>query len=315
MRRIGAIAIAAVAVAVFSACTGASVYASYGIGGSSVGCQASTSATEFNGNCIVLEGPTEPTQPSLDHHWSTSQPTIPPACTPYDFTEWALAEGTTGGGAGGGTWTVEGQRIPIVYSTPITDWGWVYTIDCGSSASLRFTRLVFAPRSPSPCSLQTKPAACRPGLDASAFLAAVAGQVPSETIQATPTGPGIVGIAVRAWLSPTPVTKYAEIDISEPDVGDSDPGEILHVVWVVQATPEIVSWTWPDGSASSNDKWIPQTYVADGMMRATVVYSVTATGFWSDGVNVHDLPSVSVGTIPITAQLGYSVEQVQAGLG
>jgi hypothetical protein len=50
-------------------------------------------------------------------------------------------------------------------------------------------------------------------------------------------------------------------------------------------------------------------------MRASLVYTVTATGFWSDGVTVHDLPSVSVGTIPIGGQLDYSVEQIQPGLG
>ncbi|MGH7642065.1 MAG: hypothetical protein ACRENX_03465 [Candidatus Dormibacteria bacterium] len=50
-------------------------------------------------------------------------------------------------------------------------------------------------------------------------------------------------------------------------------------------------------------------------MGASLVYGVTATGFWSDGLTVHDLPTVSVGTIPITAQLAYSVEQVQPGLG
>ncbi|MGA9921627.1 MAG: hypothetical protein WBR23_10300 [Candidatus Dormiibacterota bacterium] len=120
---------------------------------------------------------------------------------------------------------------------------------------------------------------------------------------------------MEAVLSPTPLVKYAEIDLAVPDAGDGDPGESLHVVWVVEADPEVVSWAWPDGSVSSSGAWIPQTYVDGGEMRATLAYNVTASGFWSDGVTVHDLPSVSVGTIPVSAQLAYSVQQIQPGLG
>ncbi|MGA7362235.1 MAG: hypothetical protein WBZ07_04685 [Candidatus Dormiibacterota bacterium] len=116
-------------------------------------------------------------------------------------------------------------------------------------------------------------------------------------------------------MSPTPLVKYAEIDLAVPDAGDGDPREILHVVWVVEADPEVVSWAWPDGSVSSSGAWIPQTYVDGGEMRATLAYNVRASGFWSDGVTVHDLPSVSVGTIPVSAQLAYSVQQIQPGLG
>jgi hypothetical protein len=127
--------------------------------------------------------------------------------------------------------------------------------------------------------------------------------------------PGVVGVSVNAELSPVPTTEYAEVDVAVPDVGDGDPGELLHVVWVVEATPEVVSWTWPDGTVSASSTWIPQTYVEAGSVHASLVYDVTAAGFWSDGVTVHALPSVSVGTIPVGAQLAYSVEQIQAGLG
>ena len=314
MRRIRVV----VAVAAFALCctflplTG---YASYGLGGSSVGCQASTSATEFNGNCVDLEAPTAPTQPALWHPWTTVPPAVPQACTPYSSTEWAAASGESSEWSGGAVWTVDGQRIPIVYSTPQTDWGWLYTVSCAALDAVRFVRVVGEPRSPSPCSLQTAPADCLPGLDPSGFLADVAGQVPEEKIGATPAGPGVVGVPVQAQLSPTPEAKYAEIDLAVPDVGDGDPGETLHVVWVVEATPELVSWAWPDGSGSSSGRWIPQTYVANGGIHASLVYSVRAAGFWSDGVAVHELPSVSVGTIPIAAQLAYSVEQIQPALG
>jgi hypothetical protein len=116
-------------------------------------------------------------------------------------------------------------------------------------------------------------------------------------------------------LAPIPQTEYAEIDVNVPDLGDGDPGETLHVVWVVEAAPEVVSWSFPDGSASSSDAWIPQTYVTTGLIRANLEYSVTAAGYWSDGVAVHDLPSVLVGTIPVGAQLNYSVQQIQPALG
>jgi hypothetical protein len=139
--------------------------------------------------------------------------------------------------------------------------------------------------------------------------------VPAERVQATPAGIGVVGVPVQVAVAPTPQVEYAEIDVSVPDAGDGDPGEVLHVVWVVEATPEVVSWAFPDGSASTNDTWIPQTYVTAGMIRASLEYSVTAEGFWSDGVDVHQLPAVSVGTIPVAAQLSYSVEQIQPALG
>ena len=315
MRRVGPLAVVAVVIAVCVTYPNANVSASFGLGGSTAGCQASTSATDFDGTCIALETPSSPTRPAQIHDWSTAPPTAPAACTPYLTSEWAPASGSSSGGAIGEVWTVEGQRVPIVVSTPQTDWGWVFTVTCGSPGAVRFTSVISGPRTPSPCSIQTAPADCLPGLDPSTFLAAISGQVPPESIEASPAGPGIVGVPVEAQLSPTPKAKYAEIDLAVPDAGDGDPGETLHVVWVVEANPEVVSWAWPDGSVTSNGEWIPQTYVDGGVMRASLVYNVTATGFWSDGVTVHDLPSVSVGTIPVSAQLGYSVQQVQPGLG
>lgn len=280
-----------------------------------VGCQANSGELNFGGQCVGIQGPTEPTQPSQAHAWLTSPPSAPAACSPYETTEWAPASANGTGGPVGVLWTIDDDRVPLVLSTPQTDWGWVFAVTCGSPGMVQFVKLTDAPRTPSPCTPQTAAAQCLPGLDPSTFLAAVTGQVPAETIEATPGGPGIVGVPVEAQLSPTPQPKYAEIDLAVPDAGDGDPGEILHVVWMVVATPEVVSWAWPDGSLSSLGKWIPQTFVEGGVMRATLVYNVTATGFWSDGVTVHDLPSVSVGTIPVAAQLGYSVEQVQPGLG
>jgi hypothetical protein len=52
-----------------------------------------------------------------------------------------------------------------------------------------------------------------------------------------------------------------------PDLGDGDPGEMLDVVWVVEATPQVVSWDWPDGTSSTDGNWIPQTYDSDGSGR------------------------------------------------
>jgi len=291
------------------------VSAGYVHASSTVACDGGVSGTAFGGTCFALEAPSQPTQPSLWHSWLTSPPSAPAACSPYETTEWAPASAGSSGGVVGEVYTLEDQRVPIVVSTPITDWGWVFSVTCGSPGAVRFLSVVSGPRTPSPCSAQTTAANCLPGLNPSTFLAAVSGQVPPETIVATPPGPGIVGVPVEAELSPAPIPKYAEVNLAVPDLGDGDSGESLHVVWVVAATPEIVWWTWPDGTATSNSEWIPQTYDDGGLIRARLVYNVTATGFWSDGVTVHDLPSVSVGTIPVVAQLGYSVQQIQPGLG
>lgn len=315
MRRVSLVAVAMAAAALPLVLAPVHVLASYGLGGSSVGCDASTSAMSFSGSCIVLMSPSAPTRPAAWHHWTTVPPPVPQACAPYDATEWAAASATSTEWSGGAAWTVDGQRVPIVYSTPQTDRGWDYLVTCGGAVDLRFLRVVAEPRQPSPCSLVTPATQCVPGLNPTAFLADVAGQVPTEAIVATPAGTGVVGVPVQVVLAPIPRAEYAEIDLNVPDAGDGDPGETLHVVWVVEAVPELVSWAFPDGSSSTNDTWIPQTYVTSGMIRASLEYSVTAQGFWSDGVAIHELPTVSVGTIPITAQLNYSVEQIQPALG
>lgn len=297
------------------ACTLVPASANYGIGGSTVGCEAGAAALAFHGNCVALEAPTAPTQPAVGHHWSTQQPVAALACAPYTTTEWAKAYTTGGGGPNGSIGVVDGQRIPVIYSTPRTDWGWVFAVSCGTPGVVRFTGIVAEARAPSPCAPGTKAAACLPGFSPAEFMAAVEGQVPAETISASPDSLGVVGVPVATVLTPVPVTKYAQINLAVPDLGDEDPGEVLHVVWVVEATPNAGFWSWPDGTTSASGHWIPQTYVDEGTLRATVSYTVTAAGFWSDGVAVHDLPRVSVGTIPVGAELGYSVEQVQPGLG
>jgi hypothetical protein len=291
------------------------VYANFGSSTPTVACQGDTAALSFGGICIGVQGPTAPTQPAIWHHWATVPPSAPTTCAPYDTTEWAAASALSSEWSDGAAWTVDGQRVPIVYSTPQTDRGWDYLITCGSAGAVRFVRVVAAPRRPSPCSLQTPSPACLPGFNPTAFLADVSGQVPAETVDAAPANTGVVGVPVQVSLAPIPQAEYAEIDVDVPDLGDGDPGETLHVVWVVEATPEVVAWTFPDGSASTSGAWIPQTYVTSGLIRASLAYSVTAEGFWSDGVAVHELPSVSVGTIPVGAQLNYSVEQIQPALG
>jgi hypothetical protein len=291
------------------------VHANLGSSPPTVACEGDASTLSFGGMCIGIQAPTSPTQPAVWHHWTTVPPSAPEACAPYDTTEWAAPSAVSSEWSEGAAWNVDGQRVPIVYSTPQTDRGWDYLITCGSAGVVRFLRVVAEPRRPSPCSLQTPAPQCLPGFNPSAFLAEVAGQVPSETVDATPAGGGVVGVPVQVALAPIPRVAYAEIDVNVPDLGDGDPGETLHVVWVVEATPEVVAWTFPDGSASTSDAWVPQTYVTTGLIRASLEYSVTAEGFWSDGLAVHELPSVSVGTIPVGAQLGYSVEQIQPSLG
>ena len=205
--------------------------------------------------------------------------------------------------------------MPVVYSTPQTDWGWVYEVSCGDPGVVRFLHLISEPRQPSPCSSQTPAASCVPGLNPAAFVSQVQGQVPPEALKARPPTGGVVGVPVEIQLQPTPVTEFAEIDLSVPDLGDADPGEVLHVVWVVEASPEVVSWNWPDGTHSTNSTWIPQTDSADGTIQASLLYEVTASGFWSDGAGVHALPTVTVGRIPVASQLAYPVQQVQPALG
>jgi len=171
------------------------------------------------------------------------------------------------------------------------------------------------PRQPSPCAPGTAAAACQPGYNPSGFLAAVEKQIPSEQLLPIPHSQDVVGVPVTVVLQPTPTVEQAIVDDTVPDLGDGDVGEQIHVVWVVQATPEEALWTWPDGTQSSVARWVPQVEERDQLIVGVVVYLVTAAGFWSDGLTVHPLPSLTVGTIPVTAQISYSVQQVQADLG
>ncbi|MGH7610291.1 MAG: hypothetical protein ACREOD_10250 [Candidatus Dormibacteria bacterium] len=125
----------------------------------------------------------------------------------------------------------------------------------------------------------------------------------------------MVGVPVDVHLTPAPTEEFATIDVDVPDLGDGDPGETLHVVWVVSAAPAVVEWHWPDATASNLARWIPQTYEEAGAISAVVVYQVTASGFWSDGLSIHALPSLVVGTMTVPAALPYSVEQLQPALG
>ncbi|MGH7610609.1 MAG: hypothetical protein ACREN4_01175, partial [Candidatus Dormibacteria bacterium] len=145
-------------------------------------------------------------------------------------------------------------------------------------------------------------------------MAAAQGEVPKEVLTATPPSVGVVGVPVQVRLRPAPVEEFATINVAEPDVGDGDPGETLHVTWVVEAAPDEVVWHWPDGTTGGDSEWVPQTYEQSGSIAVSVIYDVTASGFWSDGLTVHTLPSVAVGTITVEASLPYSVEQVQPSL-
>jgi hypothetical protein len=208
-----------------------------------------------------------------------------------------------------------GQRVPIFYSTPLEDNGWVWYVPCDSGGTVRYVGSAQLPRQPSPCTPGTAAAACQPGYDPSGFLAAVEKQIPTEQIIPVPPSQDVVGVPVTVVLQPAPTVEQAVVDVTAPDLGDDDVGEQIHVVWVVQARPEEVLWTWPDGTQASVARWVPQVEEHDQPIVGAVTYLVTAAGFWSDGLTVHQLPSLTVGTIPVTAKLAYSVQQVQADLG
>ncbi len=290
------------------------VLAAYGRTGQSVGCGASVSTISFAGECVGVQGPSSPTVPAYWHHWVMTYPVAPPVCDPYDTVEWAAAATPTSP-AGGAVWTQGGQRVPVIYSTPRTDNGWTWEVNCTGTEDVRFIGVTSEPRAPNPCATATPAPSCIPGFSGAKFLAAVQGEVPNETIAAYPADVGLVGVPVTVSLSPVPITESAEIDVSTPDAGDQDPGEIIHVVWIVQAVPESVEWSWPDGTRTVGGQWIPQVYVSRGPIEAQVVYDVSATGFWSDGVTVHRLSTQTVGTIDVGATISYSVEQVQPALG
>lgn len=283
--------------------------------GPTVGCGASTAGFDFGGTCVSVDSPTAPTKPSYDHPWLLSTPVAAPACSPHEVTQWATGTSADGWRWNGSFWTLGGQRVPILYSTPLLDTGWSWEVTCGSPGAIRYVGVVQKARTPSPCSPGTPSAACRPGFSGAGFLASVERQVPQETITATPPGTGVVGVSVELAISPIPRTEYATVTLAAPDLGDQDPGELLHVVWVVQARPQGIVWRWPDGTTGGSPSWVPQVAFSGGELEATVSYSVTATGFWSNGVAVRQLAAVEVGTITVSARLPYSVQQVQADLG
>jgi hypothetical protein len=208
-----------------------------------------------------------------------------------------------------------GQRVPILYLTPLFDNGWIWTVACGYPGVVRYTGAASLARQPNPCAPGTSAAACRPGYDPPGFLAAVERQLPPEAIVVIPPIQDVVGVPVDPLLQPVPVQEQAVINVTVPDLGDGDPGEGIHVVWVVQATPQAVVWSWPDGTQSEVARWVPQVDERGGRILAELDYLVTAAGFWSDGVTVQQLPSLTVGTIPVRVTLPYSVQQVQSSLG
>ena len=283
--------------------------------GPTVGCNGASGQLSFQGQCVGVPGPGAPTQPAVFHHWATGVPAAQPACTPYTVTQWATGISTDGWSWSGSFWTVVGQKVPILYSTPLQDTGWVWQVSCGSPGSVRYVGYQQLARHPDPCLPGTPASACRPGFNVPGFLDAVQGAVPAEQIQATPPSVGLVGAPVELTLAPNPVTEQAVIDVTVPDLGDGDPAEGIHVVWVVQAAPTSELWSRPDGTVSSDDQWTPQVQEQGGAVVATVTYAITGFGFWSDGLAVHPLSRQTVGAITVTARLPYSVEQVQSNLG
>jgi hypothetical protein len=291
------------------------VEATYPGPGPTVGCSGSTNELAFGGQCVAVQGPSAPTQPATFHPWLVGLPTAPPACTPHEVTEWATGIATDSWSWTGSFWTLGGQRVPVLRSTPLEDTGWVWEVYCGPGAGIRYLGYQQLPRRPDPCSLGTPAASCLPGYSPGSFRAAVEGKVPAEQILATPPHSGLVGVPVNLELSPAPVMEQAIINDTVPDLGDGDLGEGIHVEWIVQAVPQGVVWTHPDGTSSTSSSWIPQVEEQLGYLVATVSYSVQAFGFWSNGVNVYQLPPQDVGTIRVTARLPYGIQQVQSNLG
>lgn len=283
--------------------------------GPTVGCNAGAVGVSFGGTCVAVQGPTAPTQPAYYHPWIKTVPLVAPACVPRLATQWATGTSNSGWSTQGGFWTLAGQRVPILYSTPLEDFGWNWQVLCGSPGTVRFQGVAHLPRSPSPCAPGTPAPKCRPGLDPGGLLASIERQLPTERITASPPDRGLVGVPVAVALDPVPVVEYATINTTAPDLGDRDPGEHLHVVWDVQAEPRATTWTWPDGTSSALVPWVPQVAETGGEIAATVTYAVTASGFWSDGVSLHSLGTVTVGVLTVRAALPYAVQQVQADLG
>ena len=295
--------------------TQASVYANFSGSGPTLGCTASAGELSFGGTCLAVSGPGAPTRPAASHPWITQVPVAATSCSPYSVTQWATGISSVGWSWDGSLWTMGGQRVPILYSTPLADNGWVWTVACGTPGALRYSGAASLPRQPNPCLPGTRAAACRPGFDPPGFLAAVRRQLPAEQILVTPPTQDVVGVPVDPVLQPAPVVEQAVINVTVPDLGDGDPREGIHVVWVVQAAPQAVVWSWPDSTQSEVARWTPQVDEMGGRILAEVDYRVTAAGFWSDGVTVHQLPLITVGTIPVQVVLPYNVQQVQASLG
>lgn len=296
-------------------CWSSTVLANYSGSGVTLGCGGSTNELAFGGQCVAVQGPTAPTRPATFHPWLTGLPTAPPACTPYQVTEWATGIATDSWSWRGSFWTLGGQRVPVLRSTPLEDTGWVWEVYCGTGAAIRYVGYQQLPRRPDPCSLATPAASCLPGFNPGSFRAAVEGRVPPEQVLATPPNSGLVGVPVDLLLRPTPVTEQAIINVTVPDLGDGDLGEGIHVEWIVQAVPQGVVWTHPDGTTTSVGSWIPQVEEQSGYLVATVTYSVQAFGFWSNGVNVYQLPPQEVGSIRVVARIPYGIQQVQSNLG
>jgi hypothetical protein len=313
--RYGLVLIAVALTAIGASVAAEPVAATYPGPGPTVGCSGSAGGISFGGTCVAVQGPSAPTRPARTHPWILSAPVAVAACTPYTVTQWATGTSKEGWSWDGSFWTEAGQRVPILYSTPIQDNGWMWTVSCGSPGAVRYTGAASKPRSPSPCSPGVRPANCSPGLDPSSLLDSVEKDLPLETLTATPPPPGVVGVPVTVTIYPVPTAQYATVNATAPDLGDGDPGELLHVVWVVEAVPAATTWFWPDGTSGTELPWIPQVARAQGIIRAVVTYAVTASGFWSDGVSVHPLATVTVGSLTVQASLPYPVQQVQADLG
>jgi len=272
-------------------------------------CTANADQLEFGGVCSTPRSPSAPTRPAFFHAWALTQPVNHTGCVPYDQTTWADGTAAVGGPQLNGYFFYDGQKIPRVLSDPRTDWGWEWYIPCDPKRALQFVGIVHMPRAPSPC--PTGQPDCRPGASVPGFLAAARGVVPAERIEVDPAAVGVVNVRVLAALDPVPVQKAADVRVTVADGGDLDPGERVHVLWIVTATPEPWQWRWPDGSASAIGRWVPQQDQRGAEIRVNLVYAVTAAGFWSDGITIHDLPGFTVGTIAVPSSRSYDVQQVQ----
>ncbi len=238
-----------------------------------------------------------------------AQPVNRTGCVPYEEITWADGTAAVGGPEPYGFFFYGGFKIQRVLSDPTTDWGWEWYIPCNPKVAMRFVGIVHMPRAPSPC--PTGVPDCHPGVSIPGFLAAARGAVPLERVVVNPVSVGVVNVRVVAALDPLPVPRMATVRVTVPDLGDLDPGERVHVLWIVTATPEPWTWLWPDGSASTAGRWVPQSDERGAEIRVNLTYRVTAAGFWSDGVVVHSLPGFTVGTITVPTAMAYDVVQVQ----